>query len=257
LFGVKKGCLAYYTLYGLYQNLFLFSKLIKMKKNIFLAAALLITLSSLGQKGITITFKNNYSDVYHLSLVIYLPDGKSETRVSNIIPGGLKQYSYPERTKIFILNWKQEALAMKGNDVKSTGILPLITLKKADDKRQILLTELIIPDSVKNTIVKPNANDLLGTWVIDLRPTPTSDSYLKNFKIIKIDSTRFDGEFYGYPFTGGFLNINWDKVYFGFTTQDQSGTYFHTGYIEGNQLFGTTLNESREFLLPWKGDRKK
>jgi len=63
------------------------------------------------------------------------------------------------------------------------------------------------------------------------------------------------GEFH-YPFTGGFLNTDWDKVYFAFTTQDQSGTYYHSGYVEGNKVYGITLNEGRGFVLPWKGERK-
>jgi len=100
------------------------------------------------------------------------------------------------------------------------------------------------------------ADSVLGTWIIDLRPTPASEPYLKDFKFTKIDGKQFDGEFYGYPFTNGFLNLDWDKIYFAFTTADQSGTYFHSGYIEGNKVYGITLNENRKFVLPWKGERK-
>ena len=103
---------------------------------------------------------------------------------------------------------------------------------------------------------KPVADSVLGTWVIDLRPTPDSEPYLKDFKFTKIEGKQFDGEFYGYPFQGGFLNTDWEKIYFAFTTADQSGTYFHSGYIEGDKVFGITLNENRKFVLPWKGDRK-
>jgi hypothetical protein len=104
---------------------------------------------------------------------------------------------------------------------------------------------------------KLNTDSITGTFVIDLRPTPESEPYLKEFKFTKVTGKRFDGEFYGYPFTGGFLNLDWGKVYFAFTTADQSGTYFHSGYIEGNKVFGITLNENREFVLPWRGERKK
>lgn len=104
---------------------------------------------------------------------------------------------------------------------------------------------------------KPVADSALGTWVIDLRPTPESPAYLKEFKFTKISGKLFDGEFYGYPFSGGFLNLDWDKIYFAFTTQDQSSTYFHSGYIEGDTVHGITLNESRQFVLPWKGVKKK
>jgi hypothetical protein len=97
----------------------------------------------------------------------------------------------------------------------------------------------------------------LGKWQIDLRPTPESPAYLKDFKFTSIDSNRFDGEFYGYPFSGGWLNTNWDKIYFAFTTADQSSTYFHSGHIIGNKVFGIMLNEQRGFVLPWRGFRKK
>lgn len=103
---------------------------------------------------------------------------------------------------------------------------------------------------------KPVADSVLGTWIIDLRPTPESAPYLKEFKFTRIEGKKFDGEFYGYPFTGGFLNTDWDKVYFAFTTQDQSGTYYHSGFVEGNKVTGITLNENREFVLPWKGQKK-
>lgn len=99
-------------------------------------------------------------------------------------------------------------------------------------------------------------DSLLGTWVIDLRPAPDSEPYLKDFKFTKIEGKKFDGEFYGYPFSGGLLNTDWDKIYFAFTTADQSGTYFHSGYIENNKVFGITLNENRKFVLPWKGQKK-
>lgn len=99
-------------------------------------------------------------------------------------------------------------------------------------------------------------DSLLGTWVIDLRPAPDSEPYLKDFKFTKIEGKKFDGEFYGYPFSGGLLNTDWDKIYFAFTTADQSGTYYHSGYIENNKVFGITLNENRKFVLPWKGQKK-
>lgn len=103
---------------------------------------------------------------------------------------------------------------------------------------------------------KTSTDSLSGTWIIDLRPTPDSEPYLKEFKFTKVVGKKFDGEFYGYPFSGGFLNSDWDKVYFAFTTQDQSGTYYHSGYVEGNKVFGITLNEGRGFVLPWKGEKK-
>ena len=109
----------------------------------------------------------------------------------------------------------------------------------------------------QNNTTKLNTDSLLGTFIIDLRPTPESEPYLKDFKFTKIDGKNFDGEFYGYPFTGGLLNTNWDKIYFAFTTADQSGAYYHSGYVEGNKVFGISLNENRKLIIPWKGEKKK
>jgi hypothetical protein len=125
----------------------------------------------------------------------------------------------------------------------------------------LLVSTVVMAQVEKNNPVpasnKPVADSVLGTWIIDLRPTPDSEPYLKEFKFTKIEGKQFDGEFYGYPFQGGFLNTDWEKIYFAFTTADQSGTYFHSGYIEGDKVFGITLNENRKFMLPWKGTRKK
>nr|WP_315170619.1 hypothetical protein [uncultured Flavobacterium sp.] len=93
-----------------------------------------------GQENISISFSNDNKDVYHLSLIIYTPDGKIQTRVSNLNPDQIKSYSFPVNTEIFIADSKQEAFAMKGNDIKSTGVKPTIVVKDSDDKRVIKLS---------------------------------------------------------------------------------------------------------------------
>jgi hypothetical protein len=219
---------------------------------------LLVSISTklIAQEKISFSFINDYADTYHLSLIIYTPNGKGITRVSNVKPNENKPYSFAEGTTIYILDWKQETYAMEGKDIKNTDIKPFLVLKATDANRVIKLSSLGVANRVveKNSI--PNANTALGTWIIDLRPAPDSAAYLKEFKFTKVDGKTFEGEFYGYPFNGGFLNVDFDKVYFAFTTADQSSTYFHSGYIEGNTVHGITLNEVRKFVLPWTGTRK-
>ena len=70
--------------------------------------------------NINIIFSNDNKDVYHLSLIIYTPNGKIQIRVNNLKPDQIKSYSLPVNTEIFIADWKQEAFVMKGNDIKST-----------------------------------------------------------------------------------------------------------------------------------------
>jgi hypothetical protein len=230
-----------------------------MKMIIIMALTMLFTTAAFSQtKNVTISFNNDYKDVFHLSLIIYTPDGKNETRVSDVQPGQTKKYEYPAGTQIFIADWKQEAYAMKGNDIKASGAKPYIVLQKTDNNKTIQLSAVSVQRNNKEESVtkKPDANDALGTWVIDLRPTPESAPYIKEFKFTKIDGKNFAGEFYGYPFEGGLFNTDWDKIYFAFTTADQSGTYYHSGYIEGNKVYGMSLNENRKLMLPWKGTKQ-
>jgi hypothetical protein len=98
-----------------------------MKKRLTFLLLLIATISY-GQNTITISFSNDSKAVYHLALIIYTPDGKIQTRVSNLTPDETKSYSLPINTEIFIADSKQESFAMKGNDIKVTGIKPYIIL---------------------------------------------------------------------------------------------------------------------------------
>lgn len=112
-------------------------------KNISLFITLQFFIFSVNtQDNINISFSNDYKDVYHLSLIIYTPDGKIQTRVSNLNPDQIKSHTLPVNTEIFIADWKQEAFAMKGNDIKSTGVKPYLILKESDSKRVIILSSL-------------------------------------------------------------------------------------------------------------------
>jgi hypothetical protein len=113
-----------------------------MKKVAFILSLFLIAFSAKAQDNININFSNDYKDVYHLSLIIYTPDGKIQTRVSNLNPAETKTYSLPARTEIFIADYKQEAFAMKGNDIKATGVKPFLVLKDSDSEVLIKLSSL-------------------------------------------------------------------------------------------------------------------
>lgn len=117
----------------------------------------------------------------------------------------------------------------------------------------LITTSLHVKSQINS---EKSIESILGTWVIDLRPTPSSEPYLKEFKFTKIEGKEFSGEFYDTPFTGGILNKDWGKIYFAFTTGDQNNIYFHSGYIEGDKIQGLTFCETRKFALPWSGQRK-
>ncbi|OLY90905.1 hypothetical protein SAMN05444008_11740 [Cnuella takakiae] len=98
---------------------------------------------------------------------------------------------------------------------------------------------------------------LLDTWVIDLRPSPDAEPYLKDFVLKAFDAQTLKGSFYDTPFANGRIHTAWGKLYFAFTTADGSGTYFHSGYLENGKLSGLSFSPSREFVMPWTGVRKQ
>lgn len=113
-----------------------------MKKSILIAFLFCSIFLGYGQENRNISFSNDSKNTYHLSLIIYTPDGKVQTRVSDLSSGQVKSYSLSVNTEIFIADLKQEAFAMKGNDIKSTGLKPYIVVKDSDDKRVINLSSL-------------------------------------------------------------------------------------------------------------------
>ncbi|MFD1315158.1 hypothetical protein [Namhaeicola litoreus] len=49
------------------------------------------------------------------------------------------------------------------------------------------------------------------------------------------------------------INKNWDKIYFAFSTSDQSNEYYHAGYLENDKLFGIIDCPNRNLAAPWTG----
>ena len=98
---------------------------------------------------------------------------------------------------------------------------------------------------------------LTGTWEIDLRPAPDAAPYLKEFVVSGYSDGSLSGVFYDTPFSDGKVNTAWGVIYFAFTTADQSGTYFHSGYLDGNKLYGQSFSTGRGFVIPWINGHKK
>ena len=114
----------------------------KLMKLLILLVAILFQSTAYSQKSVDVAFINDYKDVYHLSLIIYTPDGKNQTRVSDLKPAEIKSYTLPVGTEIFIADWKQEAFAMKGNDIKATGLKPTFVVTNGNDKISVKLSTL-------------------------------------------------------------------------------------------------------------------
>ena len=104
-----------------------------------------------------------------------------------------------------------------------------------------------------NDKTKVDTASLIGNWQIDLGPTPDAEAYYQSFIVNKINGNTFTGTFYGSPVNDGLINPNWDKVYFAFSTSDQTNTYYHSGYIQNGMLHGITYCPDRSFTAPWTG----
>ena len=115
-----------------------------------------------------------------------------------------------------------------------------------------LLPISLIAQDLSNNSVEP-IDPLIGNWKIDLRPTPKSDGYFQSFDVKTVNGKTFTGTFYGSEIKNALINRNWIKIYFAFSTSDQSNEYYHSGYLENGKLFGITYCPNREFTSPWTG----
>ena len=101
------------------------------------------------------------------------------------------------------------------------------------------------------------AKSLIGTWRIDLRPTPDAKAYYKEFVVDSVDGKSFTGTFYDTKIESGHINTDWGTVKFAFVTRDGSGLYNHSGTLKDGKLEGLSHSLGREFLSVWSGDREK
>ena len=111
-------------------------------KLIILSLFTVLNFSVFGQDDIKLSFKNDYEDIYHLSLIIFTPDRNGQTRVSNVDPNNIKEYNFPVGTEIYVANNKQEEFVMKGNDIRKTNLKPWLVVSKIDNNRIVLLTSI-------------------------------------------------------------------------------------------------------------------
>lgn len=119
----------------------------------------------------------------------------------------------------------------------------------------LLITSSLSAQDLKNNASEP-IDSLVGNWKIDLRPTPESEGYYQLFEVKMVNNNTFTGTFYGSEIKNALINKNWDKIYFAFSTSDQSNEYYHSGYLENNKLFGITYCPNREFTAPWTGNKQ-
>mgnify|MGYP003630257349 FL=1 len=97
---------------------------------------------------------------------------------------------------------------------------------------------------------------LKGVWKIDLRPTPKSKEYFQLLEVKSIKGNTFNGTFYGSKIKEGLINTQWERIYFAFSSSDNTNTYYHSGYILDGKVYGISYCPNRKFTTPWKADKK-
>lgn len=99
------------------------------------------------------------------------------------------------------------------------------------------------------------APSLVGTWKVDLRPTPDADPYFQEFVVTSVDGKRFEGTFYGTPLSQGRINTDWGTVRIAFVTEDGSGPYNHSAVLTDGRLEGLSNSTGRDFLSYWSATK--
>ena len=102
----------------------------------------------------------------------------------------------------------------------------------------------------------PDSNELIGTWQVDLRPTPGAAEYFQELVVTSIDGKTFQGCFYGSPISQGRINTDWSAVRIAFVTEDQSGPYNHSAVLKNDKLEGLTNSKGRNFLSYWSATKR-
>ena len=95
---------------------------------------------------------------------------------------------------------------------------------------------------------------MVGSWTVDLRPTPDAAPYLRKLVITAVEGTHIDGNFYdGSPLQAGRVNTSAGPVpCFAFFTDPGEGVYqTAVRQVGPDRLKGITLSTTRGFVLPW------
>lgn len=120
----------------------------------------------------------------------------------------------------------------------------------------LILSSAFYANAQQTAKTKIDLTTLVGTWKVDLRPTPDAPAYFQTFEIKKVEGNTFTGTFYGTEIKNGRFNQDWETVYMAFTSEDNSGFYNHFAKLVGTRLEGASHSLGRNFLLPWRADRE-
>lgn len=101
-----------------------------------------------------------------------------------------------------------------------------------------------------------SASSLVGTWRVDLRPSPEAPPYYQSLVIDRVEAGRIAGSFYGAPIAEARINLDWGAPRIAFVTGDASTSYYHAAVMRDGRLEGLTHAPGRGFLAVWTAERE-
>lgn len=109
-------------------------------------------------------------------------------------------------------------------------------------------------------VTRPSASslapeDLMGTWVIDLRANPDDPPYTQELRVAMTEQ-NIEGSFYGSPMETPALKATAGGYLLAFMTHDGGGgTYYHIVELVPEEVRGISFAVDRDFVLCWQGSR--
>lgn len=119
----------------------------------------------------------------------------------------------------------------------------------------VMLAITASPVAAQSTPDTSLAARLVGSWTVDLRPTPDAPAYDKEFVIETVTGRDFTGRFYDTPIENGKINADWGEVHLSFVSRDGSGPYNHAAVLKDGRMVGQSHSLGRDFLLVWRAKR--
>lgn len=102
----------------------------------------------------------------------------------------------------------------------------------------------------------PAADALVGTWRVDLRPTPDAQPYFSELRLSLAPDGALQANFYGSAADELRVNRDWGTLQLAFVTADGSGPYHTRCELQPDgSLRGTTHSLGRDFLAVWTAQR--
>jgi len=123
--------------------------------------------------------------------------------------------------------------------------------------RTFYLTLLVLTIGIFSSCAQDinlKAQELVGTWKLDMSPQDKSDNNFAIMIIDKVAKNSIKGTFYrkGVKIREGRINTLTHRVYGALVSGDNSGDYNTSFYLKDGKLYGSTHSLKKDFLSVWE-----